>query len=93
MEIRVTAILMQDRYGDERKLQMLFSAEPNISLHLNTHVYEVEMEGNTIKAVIGRDIATNQEYRFEGEYFSDCTGDGTLGYLAGAEYRMGRESR
>ncbi|MBD3627957.1 FAD-dependent oxidoreductase [Cyclobacterium sp.] len=80
------------RYGDERKLQIV-RAEPNISLHLNTHVYDVEMEGNTIKAVIGRDIATNQEYRFEGEYFSDCTGDGTLGFLAGAEFRMGRESR
>ncbi|WP_154859021.1 FAD-dependent oxidoreductase [Cyclobacterium xiamenense] len=80
------------RYGDERKLQIVRS-EPNISLHLNTHVYEVEMEDNTIKAVIGRDIATNQEYRFEGVYFSDCTGDGTLGFLAGAEYRMGRESR
>jgi hypothetical protein len=25
--------------------------------------------------------------------FADCTGDGTLGYLAGADYRMGRESR
>lgn len=81
-----------DRYGDERKLSVV-QAEPNISLHLNTHVYEVEMEGNRIKAVIGRDIASNQEYRFKGTYFSDCTGDGTLGYLAGAEYRWGRESR
>ncbi|MEX2511579.1 MAG: FAD-dependent oxidoreductase [Cyclobacteriaceae bacterium] len=81
-----------DRYGDERKLAVV-QAEPNISLHLNTHVYEAEMDGNTIVAVIGRNIQTNQEYRFEGKYFSDCTGDGTLGYLAGAEFRMGRESR
>ncbi|MFC4871778.1 FAD-dependent oxidoreductase [Negadavirga shengliensis] len=81
-----------DRYGDERKLAIV-RGEPNISLHLNTHVYDVEMEGNKIRAVIGRDIATNQEFRFEGTYFSDCTGDGTLGYLAGAEYRWGRESR
>jgi hypothetical protein len=81
-----------DRYGDERKLAVV-QAEPNISLHLNTHVYEAEMEGNKIIAVIGRDIRTNQELRFEGKYFSDCTGDGTLGFLAGAEYRMGRESR
>lgn len=81
-----------DRYGDERKLAIV-RGEPNISLYLNTHVYDVEMEGNKIRAVIGRDIATNQEFRFEGTYFSDCTGDGTLGYLAGAEYRWGRESR
>jgi hypothetical protein len=25
--------------------------------------------------------------------FVDCTGDGTIGYLAGADYRMGRESK
>jgi len=82
----------EKRYGDDRKVEIV-KAEPNISLHLNTHVYAVEMDGNSIKAVIGRDIATNQEYRFESTYFSDCTGDGTLGFLAGAEFRMGRESK
>lgn len=25
--------------------------------------------------------------------FADCTSDGTVGFLAGADYRMGRESR
>ncbi|NIO42379.1 MAG: FAD-dependent oxidoreductase, partial [Burkholderiales bacterium] len=25
--------------------------------------------------------------------FADCTGDGTLGFLAGADFRMGRESK
>lgn len=25
--------------------------------------------------------------------FADCTGDGTLGYLAGASFRMGAEDR
>jgi hypothetical protein len=79
-------------YGDARKLDVV-KAEPNISLHLNNHVYKVEMDGNKIVAVISRDIETNQEYRFTGALFSDCTGDGTLGYLAGADYRMGRESR
>ncbi|EON75995.1 hypothetical protein ADIS_3583 [Lunatimonas lonarensis] len=80
------------RYGDQRKMEVV-AAEPNITLYLNTHVYEAEMDGTKIKSVVGRDIRTNQEFRFSGTYFSDCTGDGTLGYLAGAEYRMGRESR
>lgn len=79
-------------YGDKRKTDII-KAEPNISLFLNTHVYKVEKQNNKIVAVVGRDIATNQETRFEGTYFSDCTGDGTLGYLAGAEFRMGRESK
>ncbi|WP_209329452.1 FAD-dependent oxidoreductase [Lunatimonas salinarum] len=80
------------RYGDLRKMEVV-AAEPNITLYLNTHVYEAEMDGTKINAVVGRHIRTNEEFRFTGTYFSDCTGDGTLGYLAGAEFRMGRESR
>lgn len=80
------------RYGDKRKLAVV-RAEKNISLFLNTHVDQVETKDNKIVAVIGRNIETNQEYRFTGALFSDCTGDGTVGFLAGADYRAGRESR
>ncbi|MFC0320096.1 MULTISPECIES: FAD-dependent oxidoreductase [Olivibacter] len=79
-------------YGDARKFAIV-KAEKNLSLFINTHVYQAETENNTIKAVIGRNIETNQETRFTGAYFADCTGDGTLGFLAGADFRMGRESR
>ena len=53
----------------------------------------MEKEQDIIVAVTGRNIATNQEYRFSGSFFADCTGDGTLGFLAGADFRMGRESK
>ena len=79
-------------YGDARKTAIV-KGERNISLFLNTHVYKVEKSGDKIVAVIGRDIATNKETRFTGTFFSDCTGDGTIGELAGAEFRMGRESK
>ncbi len=79
-------------YGDKRKTDVV-AAEKNLSLFLNTHVYKVEMDKDKIVAVIGRNIGSNQETRFAGKLFSDCTGDGTLGYLAGADFRMGRESR
>ncbi|MEC3878415.1 FAD-dependent oxidoreductase [Parapedobacter sp. 10938] len=79
-------------YGDKRKIDIV-KYEKNITLFLNTHVYQVEMDGDWIAAVIGRDIRTNRETRFTGTYFADCTGDGTIGFLAGADYRMGRESR
>lgn len=79
-------------YGDARKIQIV-KAEKNLHLFLNTYVYKVEKDNDRIIAVTGRDIATNQETRFTGAYFSDCTGDGTIGYLAGAEFRMGRESK
>jgi hypothetical protein len=81
-----------NEYGDARKIQIV-KAEKNLHLFLNTYVYKVEKDNDRIIAVTGRDIATNQETRFTGAYFSDCTGDGTIGYLAGAEFRMGRESK
>lgn len=79
-------------YGDKRKM-MLVKQERNIELFLNMHAYDVEMDGNNIKAVIARDINTNRELRFEGRFFADCTGDATIGFKAGADYRVGRESR
>lgn len=79
-------------YGDARKIAIV-KGERNISLFLNTHVYKVEKSGDKIVAVVGRDIATNKETRFTGTFFSDCTGDGTIGYLAEADFRMGRESK
>ncbi len=79
-------------YGDKRKLEVVM-AEKNISLFLSTHAHAVETDGNRIVAVLARNIETNKEYRFPGKLFADCTGDGTLGYMAGADYRLGRESR
>ncbi len=72
--------------------EALVAAEKNISLFLKMHVTQVQKENNRLVAVIATDIETGEEYRFPGNYFADCTGDGTIGYLAGADYRMGRES-
>lgn len=79
-------------YQDELKLRVVES-EPRLKLFLNTHVCRAEMRGGRIVAVIGKDICTNREKRFAGRLFADCTGDGNLGHLAGADYRVGRESR
>lgn len=38
-------------------------------------------------------MASERELVFNAPLFADCTGDGTIGYLAGAQYRMGREGR
>lgn len=79
-------------YGDDRKTDVV-SSEPNITLFLNTHVFKAEKEGDRITAVTGKNISTGKEIRIMGNIFADCTGDGNLGYLAGADYRIGRESR
>ncbi len=79
-------------YEDEKKIRAV-KQEKNITLFLNYHAFAVETENNLIKAVIAKNIETAKELRFEASLFSDCTGDGTIGYLAGADFRMGRESK
>ncbi len=72
-------------------------AEPNIELFLNTDVHEVEAHGlednRQINAVIGWMMASERRIRFESKQYIDCTGDGLIGFLAGAKYRIGREAR
>ena len=69
-------------------------AEGNLSVFLNQHVFAVEMQDNAnIAAVNAVDTLTNTVTRYAGRMFIDCTGDGWVGYYAGAEYRLGRESK
>ncbi|RKN82152.1 FAD-dependent oxidoreductase [Paenibacillus ginsengarvi] len=72
-------------------------AEPNIQLFLNTDVHEVEAHGDendrTITSVTGWMMASERRIRFESDVYLDCTGDGLVGFLAGAKYRLGREAK
>lgn len=79
-------------YNDAKKLRVV-RAEPNIHLFLSTHACGVEKDGDRITAVIAKELTSSRELRFAAPLFADCTGDGTIGYLAGADFRMGRESR
>ena len=74
--------------------RILAEAEPNLTVLVNRHVFAVEMAGErTIAAVKAIDTLTGEIHAYRGKQFIDCTGDGWVGYFAGAEYRMGRESR
>lgn len=68
--------------------------EKNITLLLNTTLYKVD-KGNdrNISSVTAINLQNGTEYSISGQMFADCTGDGTLGYLAGASFRMGAEDR
>ena len=79
-------------YDDLKKLRVV-KAEKNLHLFLNMHAFKAEKQGGRITAVIARHIRSSKEFRFRGSLFADCTGDGTLGFLAGADFRMGREGR
>ncbi|MFI3270336.1 MAG: FAD-dependent oxidoreductase [Rikenellaceae bacterium] len=81
-----------DYYEDEAKQQFLDS-NPNLDLFPNTRMTKVVMDGDKIKAVVGENIETGAEILFRADLFADCTGDGTVGALAGADYHMGREAK
>ena len=80
-------------YEDEKKL-VIVKAEKNISLFLNEHVNGVKTnsEGRIIY-VCAVDTRTGDSILHRAKLFVDCTGDGNLGYLAGADFRMGREAK
>ena len=81
-----------DYYEDDKKLNIV-KAEKNISLFLNNRVVSVEMKDSLIKSVCAVDVITGNKIELSAPLFADCTGDGVLGYLAGADYTMGREGR
>lgn len=81
-----------DYYEDNKKMSMVL-AEPNITLLNNYHVYAVDKGGDKISAVYARNIANSTEIKISAPLFADCTGDGTVGYLAGADFAMGREAK
>jgi hypothetical protein len=68
--------------------------EKNLTVVNNHRVNSVEMRDKTaIAAVLAVDTLTHRTSRFRAKLFIDCTGDGWIGYYAGAQYRFGRESR
>lgn len=79
-------------YEDQKK-KVYVENEKNISLFLNMHVIEAKMEGDYIDSIKAYDFLTGEHIVFKARYFADCTGDANLGYVAGAEFRMGRESK
>lgn len=67
-------------------------AEPNLTLLLNTTVVGVQMEGNRIVSVFATRESTEDHFEIMADLFADCTGDGRLGYEAGALFTTGREA-
>jgi len=68
--------------------------ESNITLLLNTAVHEVEKKGDEkITAAIGFCSQNSTRYVLRSPYFCDASGDGVLGFLSGAAFRMGAENK
>ena len=71
----------------------VLQAETNLTLVLPWRAYAVGTNANgRIAHVDARHISTGERRRFAATTFIDCTGDGWIGYWAGAEFRTGREA-
>ena len=80
-------------YEDDKKLNAVL-AEENITLFLGYKVTRVEKSGpRTISSVVATSVDDYTTIGIKGRLFADCTGDGALGVLAGAEWHMGRDPK
>jgi hypothetical protein len=66
-------------------------SQPGLTLLLNTTIYELEKNQRTLTQVSAFNAINETFYTVTADQFCDATGDGVLGFLAGAEYREGAE--
>jgi len=67
--------------------------QPGAALLLNCTCQSAEMDGLRVKSVTGWQLTTETYHTVSAEIFVDCSGDGILAPLTGAEHRIGREAR
>lgn len=79
-------------YQDERKLAVV-RAEPNISLFLEQRMTGVETKDRRVRAVVVQHVRSAKRLRLAARFFADCTGDATLGFLAGADHEVSKEGQ
>ena len=81
-----------EEFEDDKK-EKIVRVEKNIDLFLNHHAYKVDASDNRINAVYAFDTRSSEHKEFRGRNFVDCTGHGTVGYLAGANWEMTPKGR
>ncbi len=72
----------------------MVSREPCLDLFLNTTVRQLTRnEDGTIASIRGVQLHSERSFEFHAPLYCDATGDGTVGYQAGATFRYGREAQ
>ncbi|WP_247235660.1 FAD-dependent oxidoreductase [Telluribacter sp. SYSU D00476] len=97
----IDEILVENLYRNPDSNPLIFDTillekvveELNITLLLNTAIYEVEKaDPDTISKVKGFCSQNSTLYELAAPLFCDASGDGIVGFLSGAAFRMGAES-
>ena len=78
---------------DQSKREAAMAAATHVTIFSSHRAYDVQMSGSEIVSVDACSTLTGAALRFRSNIFIDCTGDGWIGYWAGADFRYGRESK
>ncbi len=98
----IDELLVENLYRNPEGNPLIFDSiilekvvsEPNITLLLNTAVYEVQKKDDETIASVTAFCPQNQTtYTLTSPLFCDASGDGVVGFLSGAAFRMGAESQ
>jgi FAD dependent oxidoreductase len=98
----IDEILVENMYRNPEGNPLIFDTvlleklvkESNITLLLNTAVFEVgKKDADTIASVKAFCSQNSTMYEATAPLFVDSSGDGVVGFLAGAAFRMGAEPR
>jgi hypothetical protein len=76
-------------YEDDRRLALVGS-EKNLTLLLEQRVNSIEAADGVVRAVVAQHIRTARRLRLTARWFADCTGDGAVGAMAGADFETTR---
>jgi FAD dependent oxidoreductase len=97
----IDEILVENMYRNKEGNTLIFDTillekvvvEKNITLLLNTSVYDVKKsDPNTISQVVAFCSQNSTTYELNADLFCDASGDGIVGFQAGAAFRMGAET-
>ena len=98
----INEILEENLYRNRQGNALIFDTillekcreESNLTLLLNTAAYEVDKsDPDTLSAVHAFCPQNSTRYVLRAPLFCDASGDGLVGFMAGAAFRMGAESR
>ena len=78
--------------ADEKRMRNMHAAE-NVDIFLNHSLTSAATSGNRIVSIQVVESANGNLRKLSAPQFIDCTGDGWLGAMAGADFRYGRESK
>lgn len=95
MELQLENKYLNDNFNYSIWDGVLWSAAKNtenLDIYMNTSMYRARSDGRRIESVECYQMNTEMHYIFTAKVYVDTTGNGTLGYFAGAEYCIGREA-